>query len=135
MSFLIAFLVTFIAFLIADFFGLSYLLKPLFQRYIGSLMLEEFRVLPAFLFYAFLVFVVMWFVSWPALEADKSLLWVFGNAALIGAAAYGTFEFTNYAILRDWSFQMVAVDMVWGTTVTGATAVIGVWATRMFGLA
>jgi len=126
MSFLIAYVATFILFLAVDFVGLSYMIKPVFTRYIGPLMLENFRVVPAFLFYAFLIFVVMWFVSWPALTEGKSLLWVFGSAALIGAAAYGTFEFTNYAILKDWNITMVVLDLAWGTTVTGATAAAGV---------
>lgn len=134
MSFLVAYLATFSVFLIVDYVGLSYLLKPLFARNIGLLMLEDFRALPAFLFYAFLVFVVMWFVSWPALTEGKSLFWVFGSAALLGAAAYGTFEFTNYAILRDWTFEMVVIDLTWGTVVTGATAVAGVAVTRALGL-
>lgn len=134
MSCLVAYLVTFAAFLVVDFIGLSYFIKPIFARDIGHLMLESFRVLPAFLFYAFLIFVVMWFVAWPALEADKSLLWVFGSAALIGAASYGTFEFTNYAILRDWTPTLVAVDLTWGTVVTGATAAIGVAVTRAIGV-
>jgi uncharacterized membrane protein len=132
MSFLIAYLATFILFLAVDFVGLSYMIKPLFTRHIGDLMLEDFRVVPAFLFYAFLIFVVMWFVGWPALTESKSLLWVFGSAALIGAASYGTYEFTNYAILKDWSPTMVMVDMVWGTTVTGATAAAGVAIARAF---
>ncbi len=134
MSYFVAYLTTFITFLIADYIGLSYMLKPLFQRYIGDLMLEQFRVVPALLFYAFLVFVVMWFVGWLALDEDKSLLWVFGSAALIGAASYGTYEFTNYAVMRDWTATMVAVDVTWGTVVTGATAAVGVWVTRLLGL-
>jgi uncharacterized membrane protein len=134
MSYLIAYIASFVAFLVIDFVGLSYMIKPLFQRHIGSLMLDEFRVLPAFLFYAFLIFVVMWFVGWPALENGKSLIWVFGSAALIGAASYGTYEFTNYAVMRDWTATMVAVDLTWGTIVTGATTVIGVAAARAVGV-
>jgi uncharacterized membrane protein len=133
MSYLIAYLATFGVFLIADYLGLSYIMKPLFERNIGDQMLDEFRVLPAFLFYAFLIFVVMWFVGWPALDEGKSLLWVFGSAALIGAASYGTYEFTNYAVMRDWTATMVAVDLTWGTVITGATAVAGVATARAFG--
>lgn len=134
MSYLIAYVTAFLLFLIVDFIGLSFLLKPLFARSIGDLMLAQFRVVPAFLFYAFLIFVVMWFVGWPALDEGKSVLWVFGSAALIGAASYGTFEFTNYAILRDWNATLVMVDLTWGTVVTGATTAGAVAITRGIGL-
>lgn len=130
MSFLVAYIATFIVFLAVDFVGLSYMIKPIFQRAIGHLMLENFRVLPAFAFYAFLVFVIMWFVSWPAITSGHSLGWVFGSAALIGAAAYGTYEFTNYALLKDWTVQLVAVDVIWGTCLTGFSAAVGVAITR-----
>ncbi|MCX7565387.1 DUF2177 family protein [Sulfitobacter sp. F26169L] len=133
MSYFIVYIVTFIVFLCADYFGLSYLIKPLFSRSIGPLMLEQFRVLPAFLFYAFLIFVVMWFVAWPALNEGHSLLWVFGSAALLGAAAYGTYEFTNFAVLRDWTVQMVVADLTWGTILTGGSATVGVAVTRALG--
>ena len=131
MSYAVAYIAAFVLFLVIDFVGLSYLLKPLFSKAIGPLMLENFRVVPAFFFYAFLVFVVMWFVGWPALDQGKSLLWVFGSAALIGAASYGTYEFTNYAILKDWTATLVMVDLTWGTVVTGVTAAGGVAIARL----
>lgn len=130
MSYLVVYIATFIVFIAADFIGLSYLIKPLFVRAIGPLMLEDFRVVPAFLFYAFLVFVVMWFVAWPALEQQKSLAWVFGSAALIGAAAYGTYEFTNFAVLKDWTATLVIADLSWGTFLTGFSTAAGVAITR-----
>ena len=85
---------------------------------------------PALAFYAFFVGVVIWFVSWPAIQMDKSLLWVFGNAALIGAAGYGTYEFTSLAVMKDWSWEMVLTDLPWGTFLTGFTATAGVMIAR-----
>lgn len=127
---LILYVTTFAAFLIIDFFGLTYLIKPLFERDIGPLMRDGFRILPAFFFYAFFVFVLLWFVSVPALAQDRSLGWVFGNAMLIGALAYGTYEFTNFAILKDWTSDMVFADLIWGTLLTAVSASLGVAITR-----
>lgn len=127
----ILYLVTFFLFLAIDYVGLSYVVKPVFDRHIGHLMQENFRVLPAFAFYAFFMCVLLWFVSWPALSQDKGLMWVFGNAALIGALGYGTYEFTNLAILKDWTWEMVWVDGLWGTGLTAIAATGGVWVTRL----
>ena len=85
MTLLILYLSTFAVFLVVDYFALGYLIKPIFEQQIGHLMLQDIRIGPAFAFYAFFVGVVLWFVSWPALQQDKSVLWVLGNAALIGA--------------------------------------------------
>ena len=125
------YLITFVIFLGLDYIGLSYIVKPVFTRNIGRLMQQDFRVLPAFAFYAFFMIVLLWFVSWPAMAEDKSLLWVAGNAALIGALGYGTYEFTNYAILKDWTWEMVWIDGLWGTALTAVSATLGVYVTRL----
>ena len=55
-------------------------------------------------------------------------------AAVIGAMAYGTYEFTSYAIMKDWHWQMVMTDTIWGTVLTGLSAWAGVAITRaLFG--
>ena len=125
------YLITFVIFLGLDYIGLSYIVKPVFTRNIGHLMQQDFRVLPAFAFYAFFMIVLLWFVSWPAMAEDKGLLWVAGNAALIGALGYGTYEFTNYAILKDWTWEMVWIDGLWGTALTAVSAALGVYVTRL----
>ena len=133
MSISILYVVTFTVFLGIDYFGLSYVIKPLFVKDIGHLMTQQFRVLPAFAFYAFFVAVLLWFVSWPAVQEGHGLWWVMGNAALIGAVAYGTYEFTNLAILKDWTWRMVVADGLWGTALTAVSATAGVWVLRLIG--
>jgi uncharacterized membrane protein len=44
--------------------------------------------------------------------------------------AYGTYEFTNFATLVNWSPAMVATDLIWGTVLTGFAAWAGVAITR-----
>lgn len=130
MSMAILYVVTVAVFLGLDFLGLSYILKPTFERYVGDMLLDSPRLGPAVVFYAFYIAGVLWFVGWPALTQQKPLLWVFGSAALLGAMAYGTYEFTNLATLRGWSWQMVATDLTWGTLLTGTSTTIGVAVTR-----
>lgn len=131
MTLVVLYLATAAIFLLVDFVGLTYLIKPVFTKDIGHLMIEDFRVLPAALFYAFLVGVLLWFVSWPAISQGHSLWWVLGNAALLGAAAYGTFEFTALAILKDWTWRLVLTDVIWGTCLTAVATAGGVWIARL----
>jgi uncharacterized membrane protein len=44
--------------------------------------------------------------------------------------AYGTYEFTSYAILKGWHPSMVMVDLAWGTVLTAVAAWGGVMITR-----
>lgn len=132
MSYLVLYLLTFAIFLAVDYVGLSYLIRPVFERGIGHLLLDDLRILPAFTFYAFFIFGVIWFVGAPALTQERTLLWVFVHAALLGAMAYGTYEFTNLATLKDWTWNMVIVDLSWGTVLTGASCVGSVALVRAF---
>lgn len=113
-------------FLILDAIMLRMVIKPVFESHIGPLLAENLRVGPAAVFYLFYVGALCWFVSLPALRAEAPVqaLW---SGALLGAMAYGTYEFTNYATLRDWHPRMVALDLAWGTVLTGVAAALGVW--------
>jgi uncharacterized membrane protein len=133
MTLIILYVVTLVVFLGLDYLGLSYLIKPTFEQQIGAIMADSPRLGPAVIFYAFYVGVLLWFVSWPALEDGKTLLWVFGSGVLIGAMAYGTYEFTNLATLKDWTWRMVATDFTWGSLLTGVSATAGVAVARAIG--
>ncbi|MFN3722873.1 MAG: DUF2177 family protein [Paracoccaceae bacterium] len=118
---------TALVFLIVDAIMLSLVMKPLFTRHIGALMAEPIRYAPAGLFYAAYVAGLLYLVSVPALRDGAPLLL---PAAIIGAMAYGTYEFTSYAIMRDWHWTMVATDTIWGAVLTAFSAWAGVAITR-----
>ena len=126
---LLLYLVTAGVFLILDAIMLSTVMKPLFEAHVGDLMAEQLRLAPATLFYLFYVAGVLWFVSLPALRADAPLNALLAGAFL-GAIAYGTYEFTNLATLRGWSWRMVAADVTWGAVLTAVSAWSGVMAAR-----
>lgn len=129
MQLVILYFSTAIVFLGLDAVMLTRVLRPMFESRLGAALLDDLRMVPAALFYLAYVGGVIWFVSWGALR-EGSVMQAFGNGALIGALAYGTYEFTNYATLRDWHWQMVATDVTWGAVLTGLSAAAGVAITR-----
>lgn len=129
MKFLTLYAATLILFVAVDAIGLNLLVKPVFERHIGHLFADPFRMWPAVIFYLGYVVGLLWFVSMPALRAGDPMSALIGGVAL-GLMAYGTYEFTNYVTLRDWSMQQVAVDMTWGGILTGFAAWGGVMITQ-----
>ena len=127
MQILTLYTTTAIVFLILDAIMLTLFMKPLFSRHIGGLMLADIRILPAAAFYAAYVAGLLYLVSIPALRDGAPVLL---PAAIIGAMAYGTYEFTSYAIMKDWHWSMVAADVTWGTVLTAVSAWAGVAVTR-----
>ncbi|MDE0985675.1 MAG: DUF2177 family protein [Yoonia sp.] len=132
MKIMILYLATAFIFFAVDFIGLRYLVKPVFDRHIAHLFADPFRAVPALLFYLGYVAGILWFVSVPALRAGDPVAALVGGIAL-GLLAYGTYEFTNYATLRDWSMEQVAIDTIWGGALTGFSAWAGVMIVRALG--
>lgn len=127
---LTAFLTTAILFLIADAIMLRSVLQPVFARHLGeALYAGGFRFLPALLFYLTFMGGILYFAALPALRADAPSLALL-NGAILGFVAYGTYEFTSWAVMRDWHPQMVVMDLAWGTVLTAGTAWAGVAVAR-----
>ncbi|OIQ31488.1 MAG: hypothetical protein BM562_07950 [Alphaproteobacteria bacterium MedPE-SWcel] len=129
MKILVLYLVTAAVFFVFDAIGLRLLIKPVFERHVAHLFADPFRAGPAAVFYLGYIAGVLWFVSAPAFRAGDSASALLGGA-LLGVMAYGTYEFTNYATLRDWSFEQVIVDTLWGGALTGFSAWLGVVVAR-----
>jgi len=120
---------TVIVFLALDAIMLKFVMRPLFSEHIGDWLLDDVRLLPAVGFYLFYVAGIVWFASMPALKTGSATHALIAGAFL-GAIAYGTYEFTNYATLKNWSPSMVMVDVIWGAVLTGFSAWAGVIAVK-----
>ncbi len=131
MVYISLYLVTAIVFLMLDVMMLKKVLYPLFSSNIGAIMNEDPKMGPAAVFYLFYVGGIIWFASLPALASGQPSQ-AFVAGAILGLLAYGTYEFTNFATLRGWSAQMVAVDVTWGAVLTGTSAWAGVMAVLAF---
>lgn len=132
MKILILYAATTIIFFALDAIGLRLLIKPVFDRHVAHLYAEPFRIVPAAVFYLGYIAGVLWFVSVPALQKGDLMAALLGGV-LLGVMAYGTYEFTNYATLRDWSMNQVATDILWGGALTGFSAWAGVLVARALG--
>jgi uncharacterized membrane protein len=122
---MILYLVTATVFLALDAIVLTSVMKPLFSRHLGDAMRDSPMLAPAGLFYLAYVAGLVFLVSLPALrDAEPARAALHG--AIIGAMAYGTYEFTSMSIMKDWSWAMVATDTIWGAVLTGFSAWAGV---------
>jgi uncharacterized membrane protein len=66
----------------------------------------EFDLLAVAACYVALVFAIWYFII-----QQKKGVW---EAALLGWSIYAVYETTNKATLKDWSWQMVIMDTLWG---------------------
>lgn len=129
MSYLVLYLLTAAIFLALDVVMLRTVMAPLFERHVPDLLTPAPKLIPAAIFYLLYVAGLVYLVSAPALKSGGPVLI---TAAIIGAMAYGTYEFTNLATLKGWHPAMVATDLIWGTCLTAFSCWAGLTLTRHF---
>lgn len=91
--------------------------KSFYQRQLGHLM-GDVKWLPIVAFYLVYTHAVVKLTGAPTTK-EAAL-----RGALLGAASYGAYNFTNAATLKDWPAGMTFVDLAWGTAMTAAAAAL-----------
>ena len=129
--FLTAYISALTPMLMLDGLWLGLVSKRFYSPRIGHLMSESPQLVPIALFYLLYAFGVVMLAVLPAARGE-SLAKAFWMGALVGLVAYGTYDLTNQATLRDWSVAVTIVDMTWGTLLTGVTSTVAAYATRRF---
>ena len=126
-----AYALTLVVFLALDFLWLGIVARGFYASQLGGLMRENINYLAAGGFYLAYVAGIVFFAVAPAIAGGS-----WGRAALSGALlgllAYGTYDMTNLATLRDWPVAMSIVDMIWGGFITGMSATLGYSLARLF---
>ncbi len=121
-----------VVFFIIDMIWLGVVARNFYRDNLGHLMLDSPNWPVAIGFYLLYVFGVMVLATLPAAEtasASRAILY----GALFGLVAYGTYDLTNLATLKDWSRVVTAVDLVWGAVLTGTVSTAGYFAARYLG--
>lgn len=124
MQTLVATLTTAIVFLGLDAIWLKTVIGPFFRERIGHLMREDPLLGIAGGFYAFFAVGIVYFAVVPALNSGNLWLAVF-NGAFLGLLGYGTYEATSMSIMKDWQWDMLLLDIAWGTGVCAVSAAAG----------
>jgi uncharacterized membrane protein len=119
-----------VVFFALDFLWLGFIALGFYRSEIGALMLDSPNIAPAAVFYLFYVVGIVGFAVLPALSA-QSWVWALIAGVALGLIAYGTYDMTNLATLKDWSWKVSAVDLLWGGFVSGAAALGGYFAARL----
>ena len=124
MSIIASYFSMLIFFIFAEMIVLTNIMQPLFKKHIGFLMKEDTDFSIAAIFYLIYVAGVFWFATRAGIKSESYFAAVF-SGAFLGLLAFGTYEITNYVILKDWKIELVIVDTLWGIIITGSMAYVG----------
>jgi uncharacterized membrane protein len=131
MAYAVPYLCVLLIFAAIDLSWLTFMSKHLYRPTLGDILLTDVNLKAAAAFYLFYPVGLMIFAVAPALKSgDLRAAAVMG--ALFGMFAYGTYDLTNQATLRNWTTTLTLVDIAWGTFVSGAASVAAAWAATKF---
>lgn len=127
----IAYIATGLVFLAIDAIWLTVAAQRLYRPLMGDMLVENFRLAPAALFYFIYIAGIVVFAIAPAFSSDR---WTTATSygAFLGLFAYATYDLTNQATLKNWPVIVTVVDLGWGTFVTAVAATAGFLITRAF---
>lgn len=131
MKYILAYVSTTIIFLAIDAVWLGIMAKNFYAEQLGDLMAKNIKFQIAAIFYLVYTVGIVVFAIAPALEAEKIIL-ALGYGALFGFLAYGTYDFTNMATIKNWPTIVSVVDIIWGTFITSVSASLGYLITKQF---
>jgi uncharacterized membrane protein len=132
MAYLAAYIACILVMGALDFLWLTNTSTPLYHRDLGPLLADKPDMTTAVVFYLLYIVGILIFAVRPALSsADWKTAALYG--ALFGFFAYATYDLTNQATMKVWSFRVTLLDIAWGTLLTGVTASAGTLAALRFG--
>ena len=130
-SLIISFIFVSSIFILLDFVWLSITIKFLYKPALGDLLKDKPLIWAAVLFYVIYMIGLALIILKPAL-ANDSILQAFWTGVVFGVVAYGTYNLTNMATIKNWSSSIIWIDMIWGGLLTGLSSAVGIYLTKFF---
>jgi uncharacterized membrane protein len=116
---------------VLDALWLGVIARDWLVQQMGELRRTDIQWVPALAFYILFSIGLSVFAVAPALPTGDWL-----KAAMLGGflglVAYGTYDLTNWATVKNWPVPMVLVDMVWGAVLSAASAAGAVLVLKWF---
>ena len=124
MAYVAAYFAALLTFGVLDGGWLTLVGPKLYKPILGPLLADKVAIAPAVLFYLLYIGDVLALAIAPAArEGGVSRAAI--NGAILGFIAYATYDLTNAATLKIWSWKITAADVGWGLFATAAAASVG----------
>jgi uncharacterized membrane protein len=110
-------------FFLIDLVWLGLISKGVYQKYLGHLMRPTPNWTAAIIFYLLFIIGLVIFAIYPAIR-NSSWSYAVIYGAMFGFFTYMTFDLTSLAVVKDWRWQIVIIDIAWGIFLSASVSVI-----------
>lgn len=124
-----SYLLTAVVFFGIDMLWLGVIAKSTYNKYLGNFLSDQVNWPAAMVFYLLFIVGIFIFAILPAVDKD-SLRTAILLGALFGFFTYATYDLTNFATLKNWPWQIVIIDIIWGAVLTGLVSTAGFYITK-----
>lgn len=128
LSLLVSYITVLVTLALLDGLWLGVLAKNFYKENLGYLFRAEPIWSVIVIFYLVYAAAIVYFV---VLAADGSWLKALYVGAILGFVVYMTYDFVNYATIKDWPLKVVFVDILWGTLITAVAAALAVFVNNL----
>ena len=104
--------------------------RDFYRAEMSAVAATEVNKIPALAFYLLYPVGLLALTLVPTPMDWKSALW---RAALVGLVAYGTYDLTNLATLKQWSWRLAMTDVAWGTFISACMGGVAYWVWHKLG--
>lgn len=113
--FLFRFLYVSLLALVIDFAWIQWIMKSKYVEMIPKIQKSPLtiRYIPVFLSYLTIIFPIVFFTL-PNIRKESRWKDSLFYGGLLGVFMYGMFSFTNYALIKNWTLEVVMLDTIWG---------------------
>lgn len=133
MTYLKLYALTTLAFFAIDLVWLGVVASSFYQKHLGPILRPDIVWGAAVAFYALYIAGILVFAVLPGLN-EGSLARAVSLGAFFGLVAYATFDLTGMALIREFNWTVVTVDLIWGTVLTASVSAAGYAAGRWLGV-
>lgn len=131
MTFVTAYASTALVFAAVDAIWLVLMMERFYRPTLGAILLPRYDLPSAIVYYVIYILGIVFFAVEPAVAVGQ-LSEAAKNGALFGFFAFATYDLTNKSTLRNWTWKLAIIDIVWGTILTCIAATGGFLATSYF---
>jgi uncharacterized membrane protein len=100
---------------------LGWLAKDNYQQQLSFLMRTDIPIWPWVTFYLLYPACIVYLAIVPSISLIQSGF----RGVVLGLAAYGTYNLTNYSIVNNWPLMLTLQDWLWGCILTTVCALAG----------
>ena len=118
------------AFAVIDAVWLTQIGPRLYRPALDPVLADRFNLTAAVAFYLVYIGGIIALAVLPAAREGAGLQRAALNGAMLGFVAYATYDLTNQATLKTWSWTITLADIAWGTFLTACAAAAGYAAWR-----